>query len=110
MPTLIQGKVQQAIEILTEKEIDLWLTFVRETSAFADPVLPLIYGKNLTWQSALILTRNDERIAIVGRFEEDAARLTGVYNEIVIYDESIRTALLNVFERLNPNKIAINYS
>lgn len=110
MPSLIQEKVQQALEILTEKEIDLWLTFARETTAFADPVLPLIYGHDLTWQSALLLTRTGERIALIGHFEAETARRTEAYEEIVAYHESIRPDLLRLLERLDPAKIAINYS
>jgi hypothetical protein len=94
MSAIIHDKVNQAIQILGEKGLDLWLVFVRETTAGGDPVLPLIYGLDLTWQSALILTRQGDSIAIVGQFEAEAARRVGAYREIVPYHKSIQPALL----------------
>lgn len=111
MSHLTQEKVEQAITILEEQKIDLWLTFVRETSASGDPVLPLIYGNaDLTWQSALILTRTGERIAVVGRFDAETARSIGAYETVIDYDESLREELLPLLEQMDPERIALNYS
>lgn len=110
MTSLIQEKVHQAVEILNELDIDMWLTFVRETSGGGDPILPLIYGLDLTWQSALMITRTGKRIAIVGRLEAEAARRVGAYDTIMQYDQSIQPELLAVLQDLNPNRIALNYS
>ncbi len=110
MQTIVQEKVNQAISILDELEIDLWLTFVRETTAGGDPVLPLIYGHDLTWQTALILTRTGKSIAILGQLESETARSTGAYQEIIPYDESIRNLLLETLELQDPSQIALNYS
>lgn len=110
MSTLVQEKVKQALELLREKNIDCWLTFVRETPAGGDPVLPLIYGHNLTWQSALILTLSGESFAIIGAFEAETARRTGAYTTVIPYHNSIRRSLLHTLERVDPGKIAINYS
>jgi Xaa-Pro aminopeptidase len=110
MITLIQEKVRQAVSILDEKNIDLWMTFIRETSALHDPVLPLIYGATLTWPSALIITSSGETIAILGNLEAETARRTGAYQDVVGYDKSIQPELVRILQRLNPRQIAVNIS
>jgi Xaa-Pro aminopeptidase len=110
MSSLVDEKVRQAIGILQDLNVDLWLTFVRETRGGGDPVLPLIYGLDLTWPSVLLLSKTGERIAIVGRFEAEAARRTEAYETVIQYDQSIQPELLAQLNRLDPKRIAINYS
>lgn len=111
MTTLIQEKVQQAVAILAEKNIDLWLTFVRETSVNPDPILPVIYGDaTLTRQSALLIHRSGETIAIVGRIDAETTGLLKAYKKVIPCDAGISEYLLAELDRLNPATIAINTS
>jgi Xaa-Pro aminopeptidase len=111
MTTLIQEKVQQAISILNEKDIDLWLIFVRETSMNSDPILPVIYGEEtLTRQSALLFHKSGETIAIVGRIDAETTHLIAAYQTVIPCDAGISQYLLAELKRLNPVKIAINTS
>lgn len=109
--SLMQEKVNQAIDILNTQQTDLWLTFVRETSGVRDPMLDFLIGPNdLTWPSALILTRKGEKIAIVGNLEKDAVSRTHVFDNIIGYDAAISGPLRDTIARLNPNQIAVNTS
>ncbi len=109
--SLIQEKVQQALGILKEQELDLWLTFVRETSGVRDPILDFILGPgDLTWESALILTRSGKKIAIIGRYEKEAVERLDVYDEIITYDTAVSIILRETLSRLNPRQIAVNFS
>lgn len=109
--SLIQEKVDQAIQILKEQNIDLWLTFVRETSGVRDPVLDFLIGDNdLTWPSALILTKKGDKIAIAGNLEKEALERMNVFSEIIGYDTAVSIVLRETINRLNPDWIAINTS
>src|SRR5690606_19863340 len=110
MATLIKEKVAQAITILQEQDVDCWLTLARESSVGGDPMLELIYGHEVTWQSAFILTRKDERIAIMGYYDTEPARQGGAYDRILGYHESILPDFKATIAQLDPRHIAINYS
>jgi len=109
--SLIQEKVNQAIEILKEQNTDMWLTFVRETSGVRDPALDFLIGAgDLTWQSALILTQKGERIAIVGNLEKESISRLDVFTEILGYDTAVSGLLKETITRLAPTRIAVNTS
>ena len=106
---LEKAKAKQACEILIEQDIDAWLVWVRETSQMADPVLELIFGGDLTWQSALIFTK-EEKLAIVGNFDTDGVKAKEIFDTVIPYTAGIRDELVKQLSRLDPKKIAINYS
>ncbi len=109
--TLVQEKISQAIDILKEQNIDMWLTFVRETSGVRDPALDLLIGANdLNWPSALIVTRKGEKIAIIGNLEKEALQRLNVFDEILGYDTAVSELLRTTITRLNPDRIAVNTS
>lgn len=110
MDALVCEKVDQAVALLDEFDVDAWLTFVRETSATGESVIPMILGRHLTWQSALILTRRGERIAIVGNYDGDLVRDSGAWRDMVTYVQDIRDPLRETLARLNPSRIALNFS
>ncbi len=107
---MIREKINQAVEILKEENIDCWLTYVRETSTIPDPAMDLIVGTGVTWQSAFIITARGDTIAIVGSLDKANQESHGYYPKIISYLESVEDDLMNTLREINPNKIAINYS
>ena len=69
MEQMIEEKIQQAMEIMKELNVDAWLTFVRESESVFDPSLDMVAGCNVTWQSAFLLNTEGKRIAIVGSLD-----------------------------------------
>lgn len=112
MAGLTAEKLTQAAEIVSRSEADVWLTFVRETADGGDPVLPLILSGGLTWDSALIVTKQGKRTAIVGNFDAEPLIASGDWDYVVPYVQSIREPLLEELEKtVSPGgKIAVNFS
>lgn len=107
---LINEKIAQATAILDELDIDVWLTFVRETSLSPDPVLELVLGTNLTWVSAILISRTGKHTAIVGYYDAENLHELGAFETVVGYHEAITDELIGALDGLEPRQIAINYS
>jgi Xaa-Pro aminopeptidase len=107
---MIKEKINQAIEILKEENIDCWLTFVRETDTTPDPAMEIIVGTGVTWQSAFIITTKGDVIAIVGSLDKANQEDHGNYPKIIGYLESVGDDLIKTLTKIDPNKIAINFS
>ncbi|MDH4212779.1 MAG: Xaa-Pro peptidase family protein [Candidatus Thorarchaeota archaeon] len=108
--TIEKAKCKQALELLKELDLDSWLVWVRETSQMADPVLELILGGDLVWESALLFTKAGEKVAIVGNFDAGGLESSGIYDKVIPYTKGISEVLVTELARINPQKIGINYS
>lgn len=107
---MIKEKIAQAVDILKEKNIDLWMTFVRESDTVHDPSLDFILGTSCTWKSAFIIRRDGTTVAIVGSLDVTNIESRGYYEEVIGYKESIREPLLGALRKYDPETMAINYS
>lgn len=107
---IVREKTEQAVEILREKDVDLWITFVRETSLVKDPVMDLILGFDLTWTSAMLIHQSGARVALVGRYDVPNVERLGAYDRVIGYDAAFEQPLIEHIEAFQPRQIAVNYS
>ncbi len=107
---MIKEKINQAIDILKEKDVDLWLTFLRESETSHDPTIDLILGTSCVWASAFMITSQGKTIAVVGSLDKANIESKGTYQEVIGYVGSIQESLIEVLDDLKPRQIAINYS
>ena len=113
--SVIYEKLGQATRLVAEADVDVWLTFVRETSGHADPCLPFLTDSALTWESALMVARDGRRIAVVGNYDADPLVASRNWDQVVPYVQSIQDPLQAALEMLvprtgRPPRIAVNWS
>lgn len=107
---LIKEKVEQAKQILKEFNIDCWITFVRESQINGDPTLAFLAEADVTWHSSFIITSSGEAHAIVGEYDRLTVEELGVYDSVTGFVKGFKDPLQNLIKKLNPQKIAVNYS
>ncbi|MCI0404486.1 MAG: Xaa-Pro peptidase family protein [candidate division Zixibacteria bacterium] len=107
---MIAEKLAQAVEILKEKKIDLWLTFVRETEVIPDPAYDYFGNSMIVWQAAFLVSARGDKIAVMGQYDTENFKRMGVYDKIIGYHQDFAPFLLEELKRLDPKTIAINYS
>jgi len=110
MEMLIKEKVEQAIEILNENDVDCWIKFVRESGIVHDPMLDFLIQADVTWHSAFIITKSGKTYAIVGQMDTQTIEDIEVYTHVLGYIEGIKDLLTKTINEIDPSSIALNYS
>jgi len=114
MSALTREKLQQASALVSASDLDVWLTFVRETFNGGETVLPLITETGLVWLTAFLVAKNGERIVIVGNYDAEPFEQTGDWTRVVPYIQGIKDALIQELENLIPAgkqaRIGVNFS
>ncbi|MBN2035872.1 MAG: aminopeptidase P family protein [Chitinispirillaceae bacterium] len=107
---LIKEKVRQAVRLLQEFEVECWITFTRESSINGDPILPFLIPSHVTWLSAFIISADGRTHAIVGRYDVATIEETGAFDKVTGYLTSFREPFLEYMKKLEPKRIAVNFS
>jgi len=108
--SIVEEKLTQAVQVLNELDIDLWLLLARESDTLGDPSLPLVVGTSVTWESAFLISRSGEHLAIVGTGDVENIKQTGAWPNITSYVQGLSAPLRAAIERYDPGSIALNYS
>jgi Xaa-Pro aminopeptidase len=107
---IVSEKLEQATKLLNENNVDMWVTFVQETSAGRERVFDYISVGDLTWESAIIITKSGEKIVILGKFDEQPFRDSKLYSEMLPYVQDFKEPFLEILKRFEPKTIALNFS
>ncbi len=107
---MVSEKLEQVPAILKETGFDAWLLFARETHTLHDPCFDLVVGANVVWPAAFLLTASGEKMAIVGSLDKAGLAMHGHFPDIVGYVGGIGESLRQAIARLDPRRVAINYS
>ncbi len=103
-------KIAQSIEILRELDIDLWMVVDRESGLLTDPVMDFVVGQGATWLSFFMFFKSGEKYAIVGNLDIERFRRTGLFDAVFAYKGSPKADLLELLNRHNPGRIALDFS
>ncbi|MBD3190157.1 MAG: M24 family metallopeptidase [Candidatus Heimdallarchaeota archaeon] len=110
---IVNEKHEELPSIMRALEIDCWIIFARETSANPDPIMELVIGGDVVWDSAFVFHDGKEsfsKTAIVGNFDAPAEEKKGIWDEVIPYKEGISKPLKELVKQIDPSKISLNYS
>lgn len=107
MKELYEEKLGQAAAYLKAEDIDMWLIFSSEGS---DVATELLMGIKTVGRTFFVINKDGTRYAICSSIDAQESEETGLFNEVLVYNQSPAEELEKLLVKYNPNKIAIDYS
>jgi len=109
MKELYLEKSAQALAVLQELDVDLWVLLGRETGDICDPALRLVLPINVMGTSAFLFSRSGRQVAIVRAQDVAGVEATGIFPEVLGYPEDWGALVRQVIDEMAPRQIALNF-
>jgi Xaa-Pro aminopeptidase len=111
MDSLLRKKLDQAIALLNEKQVDCWLAQLgQETWLHPDPIQPLVIGTSVSWPSAFLITAQGDTIALVATGDVENVRKSTAFERVEGYVKDLTPELRRVLSDLDPRQLAVSYA
>ena len=100
-------KIKQACDYLAKSEADLWLIYSSEGS---DPAVSLLTGLKTVGKTFFLLLGDGTRICIASIIDVQEHEDSGLFSKVIGYRDDPADILQEVVDKINPNKIMLNFS
>ncbi len=107
---IIAQKHAQAAGKVRELGVDLWITYVQETSAGAERAFAYISPGNFTWESAVLVTPQGKPSVICGRLDQQVFEDSGLFKDVTTFVQDFKVPFMDYLRALKPRKVAVNFS
>jgi Xaa-Pro aminopeptidase len=105
-----QEKIDQALKLLRELDIDCWMIVEKESEILRDPIMDYVLGTGVVWLSFFLFFKSGEKYALVGNLDKEKIERTGIFDRVYPYKNSPREDLLGILNKHKPGQIALNFS
>lgn len=99
----------RVISAMGDNDVDLWMTFTEETIIGGDQLVLDLLGNGVVGETALMVTRGGEKVAVLAHYDVDQAESLGIW-DVHSYTENIFPELDKLLSKWSPRKVAINMS
>lgn len=101
-------KMNRAIELLKENQIDMWLFYSRLNQ---DPSLELMFNTDTEKEVLFVLTARGDKMAFAQAEDAAVYEKEGIFTRVTaVTPDTIMQEFVAVCDELNPNRIAVNDS
>ncbi|MCI7384270.1 MAG: aminopeptidase P family N-terminal domain-containing protein [Hungatella hathewayi] len=98
--------IHDVTEILKELDIDLYLIITSEGS---DKMTRFIPGVDTVGSGAFFFTKEGKRYGVASTIDAQDVEESGLFDEVVRYQD-YESAVAGLLERLNPKRVALDFS
>ncbi len=103
-------KVKIAIDVLKEKDIDMWIIAGQESATNSEPILSIMSDAEFIGLTACIFNKDGTTAAICTPIDKNGYIHHGVFDEVIEFPLSFTDTLASYILKKGPNKIALDYS